>query len=613
MMVGKTEKYGVKNKPINVRLLWARLQNGLNHKTIRTKTIYLYLFCVMVPVLVTNIIVIGNILKASRDEANETMNHIVEATSQDIASALESAAYISMDLYANDAISKFLDTSYKNRLEFYKAYNRVFENYVFYASSRHLISYMTLYSNNPSMLSGGQYFRNDSVYAEEWYTKFLEADQDLMFLAYHYSTNISSNNQRMISLVRKLDFTGVKQIEKLVKLDLNYNKINKNIESSALDTIIYICHKDTVIFTNDPKDKGIKSKYSTISDIDRKDIQLHKSMTAYGFDYDIYLKGYKSNHGMMLRDKIGLIALLLLADAFIPAIMLTLFSNSITTRILLLGKYIKKLKGEEFDPIPASEGTDEIGELLQDYNLMADRMKHLIEYEYKSRLEQQELHLARQQAELLALYSQINPHFMFNVLESIRMRSVIKGERETAHMIKCLARLMRKSADWGSDLITLSQEVEFTEDYLNLQKYRFGDKFNFKIRVSKDCRSYMIPSLVLTTFAENCCVHGLNREEHAGSIFISVYEESDYLYIEIEDTGVGIGADKVMELENLLNRADINDLQKTASLGMLNACIRLKKYCGYQTKIMIESEERVGTCIIIVIPIQNAIKDKNLS
>ncbi len=589
--------------------IWRKLQSGIDNKRIRTKTIYLYMLCVMVPVLITNIIVIGNILKASRDEAKETMNNIVEAVSQDITSALESAAYISMDLYANDSICKFLDTYYVNRSEFYQAYSSVFENYVFYASSRRLISSLTLYSDNPSMLSGGRYYRIDSVIAEEWYKEFTEADKDFMFLTYYYRPYITSNNQRMISVVRRLNLTGVRQIEKIVKLDLNYSKINTNIKKSALDAIIYVCHQDTVIFTNDPKDKGVKNEFNVTDKIDFKDIQLKKSISSYGFNYDIYLKGYKSNYAIVLKEKAWLIALLFLADAFIPAIMVTLFSNSITTRILLLGRYLKKLKEEEFDPIPDNDGSDEIGELFKDYNLMVNRMKNLIEYEYKSRLEQQELHLARQQAELQALYSQINPHFMFNVLESIRMRSIIKNERETAHMIKSLARLMRKSADWGSDIITIGQELEFTEDYLALQKYRFGNKFNYKIRINRDCYSYKIPSLVLTTFAENCCIHGLNREEHTGSIFISVYEESSYLYIEVEDTGIGMKEQKVSELEELLNKADINDLQRTASLGMLNACIRLKKYCGSQTKIIIESEEQVGTCITIVIPVIYAIKD----
>lgn len=590
---------------------WSKLQSSINNKRIRTKTVYLYVFCVMVPILITNIIVVGNILKASRDETKEMMNNIVEAVSQEITSALESAAYISMDLYANDSISKFLDTYYINKTEFHRAYNRVFENYVFYASSRHFISSLTLYSDNSSMLSGGRYYRIDTVRNEEWYKRFIESEEHLMIQTYYYRPYISSNNQRMISVIRKLDLAGIKQNEKLVKLDLNYKKISSNIDSSAMDTIVYVCHQDMVLFTNDPEDGGIKKEFAATNTID-KDIQLKQSASAYGFDYDIYLKGHKSNYAVMLKEKAWLIAMLFLADAFIPAIIITLFSNSITTRVLQLGGYLKKLKEEEFDPIPDQDGADEIGELFKDYNLMADRMKYLIEYEYKSRLEQQELHLARQQAELQALYSQINPHFMFNVLESIRMHSVIKNEPETAHMIRCLARLMRKSSDWGADIITVRQELEFTEDYLALQKYRFGSKFNYKIRVSNECYHYQIPSLVLTTFAENCCVHGLNREEHAGTIFISVYEENACLYIEVEDTGIGMEEDKVRELEELLNKADINDLMRTASLGMLNACIRLKKYCGSQTSIIIESEELLGTCITIVIPVSHMIKKQNI-
>ena len=525
---------------------------------------------------------------------------------------MESAAYISMDLYANDAICKFLDTHYENNIEFYKAYHSVFENYVFYASSRHLISSLTLYSDNSSMLSGGRYYRIDSVLSEEWYEKFINGDKDLMFLTYFYRPYISSNSQRMLSVVRRLNLTGVRQIDKLVKLDLNYSKINSNIKQSALDTTVYVCHENTVIFTNDPKDNGIKGEFNTVDQMDEQDIQMKRSIESYGFDYDIYLKGHKSNYAFILREKAWLIVLLFLADAFIPAVMVTLFSNSITTRILLLGSYLKKLKEEEFDAIVDYTGSDEIVELYKDYNLMADRMKNLIENEYKSRLEQQELHLARQQAELQALYSQINPHFMFNVLESIRMHSFIKNERETAHMVKSLARLMRKSADWGTDIITIREELEFVEDYLALQRYRFGSKFNYKIRVNEECYSYRIPSLVLTTFAENSCVHGLNREEHAGSIFISVYEENSYLYIEVEDTGIGMEEQKVKELEELLNNAEIKDLQRTVSLGMLNACIRLKKYCGSQTKVIIESEEKVGTCITIILPIKYTIKDQGV-
>jgi len=182
---------------------------------------------------------------------------------------------------------------------------------------------------------------------------------------------------------------------------------------------------------------------------------------------------------------------------------------------------------------------------------------------------------------------------------------VIKGEQETSQMIESLAKLMRKSAEWGADLITLEQEIEFMKDYLDLQKYRFGDDFNYKFNINEKYYSYMIPSLVLVTFVENSCVHGLNREGHSGTIFVTVKEENSSLNIEIEDTGIGMEQEQVQRMEKSLNEANIDELLKATSLGMLNACIRLKKLCGSQTRIIIESEKQVGTCIMIQIPIEN--------
>ncbi|WMJ86598.1 sensor histidine kinase [Anaerocolumna sp. MB42-C2] len=587
------------------RILYERALININNHNIRSKTIYLYVFCVLVPVILTNLFVIGNAMKASYDESIENINNIADSVSQDISSFIENAVYLTVDIYASSSMYKFLDTRYLSNGKFLQEYNKVFDNYIFYASSKYLISDITLYSDNPTMLNGGRYYRMDTIRSKEWYQEFIRSKEDLFIYPYFNKSIDINQKNRMISIIRKLNYVEMSKNEKIVKLDLNYNKMAEAIKNSAFNTTVYVCHGDKIIFSNDITDKNLKVDFNNISGIPKKDIQIHKSSTAYGFDFDVYLRGYKSNYRSMLKENLGLIAVLFLADALIPAIMLSLFSNSISKRILLLGKYMKKMKGEEFELIPKCEGRDEIRELLDNYNLMAVRMKTLIEYEYKSRLEQQELYLARQQAELLALYSQINPHFMFNVLESIRMRSLIKGEEETSRMIESLAKLMRKSAEWGSDLITIEQEIDFVRDYLELQKYRYGDGFNYKIRISEECRFYKIPSLILVTFAENSCVHGLNREGHSGTIFLSINVEDDFLRIEIEDTGVGMEEDQVIKLEKILNEASIDDLQKASSLGMLNACIRLKKYCGNLTKIFIESEREAGTCITIQIPLEN--------
>jgi len=586
-----------------------KIQTNFNNKKIKSKTYYLYVFCVLLPVLVTNILIINYALKASADEKRKNINNIVEAVKYEFVSSFESAVFVIIDVYANASIYNFLDAQYPTDGSYLDAYNRVFNNYVFNASTKFLVSGITLYSDNETMISGGRFFRIDDVKNQEWYKEFMQSEQSVFI--YPYFDNTEHNKRRIISIIKRLNYQGDNGITKIVKLDLNYSMINDNIRSSALDTDVYICQGDKLLFYTGADGIDIKSEFDDASIVPMDKVQQHIRFNIYGYDYDIYLAGYESNTSTMLQENLWILVLLLLVDALIPAMMISLFGRSITDRVLLLGSYMKRIKLDEFELIPECEGKDEIGELLDNYNLMISIIKNLFENEYKSKLEQQELTLARQQAELLALHSQVNPHFMFNVLESIRMHSVIKGEKETARMIESLARLMRKSADWGSDMITVEQEISFTEDYLRLQKYRFGDAFNYKIRISQGCGDYLIPSLVLVTFVENSCVHGFNREDHAGTVFIFVYEEDEHLFIQVEDTGVGMEADRTRELERILNEADISQLQKSSSLGMLNACIRLKKCCGARTRITIESEIGVGTCVIIKIPLKD-IKKKTV-
>lgn len=576
----------------------------LNNKKIRTKIIYVYIFCVMVPTLVTNIIILGSSIKLSKEEQKNNINNIADSISHDIVKSLESAVYVTVDLYASDSICNFLDCNYESDIEYYQRYRTVFDNYVFYASSKHLISDISFYSDNPTMINGGKYYRIDSIKENDWYNSFLKSESDLFIYPYYYDTEYINNRKRMISVIRRLNYLGLKDREKLVKLDLNYNQINEAIKSSAFDTRVYVCHNDRIIFTNDARDKGLKSEFENTEILKDKAIQASRSFSAYGIEWDVYVTGYKSNNIVNLKKNLWLMAVLLLADAFIPALMLALFSNSITKRILLLGSFLEKVRDEKFELITVKEGKDEISDLLDNYNHMTLRMQTLIENELKSRLEQQELTVARQQAELLALYSQINPHFIFNVLESIRMHSVLKKEGETSRMIESLAKLMRKSADWGADYITLEQEINFMRDYLELQRYRYGDAFYYKIKIEEEYYTYRIPSLVLVTFVENSCVHGLNRPGHYGTVFVSAYERDTFFYFEVEDTGIGMDLEQVRQLEKELNEARISDLQKSRGLGMLNACVRLKKFCGEHIKIIIESEPEEGTCIIIKIPIE---------
>ena len=242
-------------------------------------------------------------------------------------------------------------------------------------------------------------------------------------------------------------------------------------------------------------------------------------------------------------------------------------------------------------------GKDEIGALMQNYNRMVDRTNELIQTVYKDRLKKQEMDIARQHAELLALHSQINPHFLFNALESIRMHSIIKQEYETADMVSKLAVMTRQNVDWGEELVEIRREMEFVEAYLGLQKYRFGDRLSYQLDVAEDCRELRLPKLTVVTFVENACVHGIESKTTPGWIFVRISRDEEELCIEVEDTGDGMDEQTVKILNEKLQNPSIEQLKDKSRVGMLNASLRIKMLTSGNYRISIESEQGVGTMI----------------
>ena len=196
---------------------------------------------------------------------------------------------------------------------------------------------------------------------------------------------------------------------------------------------------------------------------------------------------------------------------------------------MLIDSYMVKVEKEQFELIDISEGEDEIGKLIKRFNLMVSRIKELIEVVFKGQAEKQALELAKKNAELKAVQSQVNPHFLFNTLESIRMRSLIKNENETANIIGELAVLFRKSMTWGDDYITVEKELGFIDNYIHIQRYRFGDKIKYYHYVMDECKKCLVPKLSISTFIENACIHGIETTEKEGVISLTITKDNEYL------------------------------------------------------------------------------------
>ena len=169
-------------------------------------------------------------------------------------------------------------------------------------------------------------------------------------------------------------------------------------------------------------------------------------------------------------------------------------------------------------------------------------------------------------------------------------------------MVERLAKLQRQYTEWEEDNTTIENEADFVNNYLELQKYRFGDRLSYSIDIEPSCKKNLVPKLTLVTFVENACIHGIESKASNGWIFIRVHEKDNDMVIEIEDTGNGMSAEAVEKLLTSMREADISMLEKKGRVGVINACIRLKMVTDDKVLFGIDSEEGIGTIVTIVIP-----------
>lgn len=338
---------------------------------------------------------------------------------------------------------------------------------------------------------------------------------------------------------------------------------------------------------------------------DRKAVEMyHQTVNLYGTELEVYVRRTGENAIANIAHDLPSILLLILINAILPFFFVHILNHSFTKRITELNEVFKSVDSEQLVPMRHEGGKDEIGSMIRSYNRMAARTNELIQTVYKNKLVEQEMLVSRKNAELLALHSQINPHFLFNALESIRMHSILKNENETADMVEKLAVMQRQYVEWGEDSVTIEQEVEFVKAYLALQKYRFGERLSYQIEIDEECRKRKVPKLTLVTFVENACVHGIESKASPGWIFVRVYEQNELICMEIEDTGNGMEEGKRQELLENMRNADIEMLKKKGRVGIVNACLRLKMVSENKVKIDLDGEEGVGTLITIWMPLE---------
>ncbi|MFA9463965.1 MAG: histidine kinase [Velocimicrobium sp.] len=329
--------------------------------------------------------------------------------------------------------------------------------------------------------------------------------------------------------------------------------------------------------------KLLKNKEKLVNEYDNETI-------GWNFYY-IYDKNY------VLKDmrKLQFNILIIVAIVIILSVALIIYTvRHIHQSIngVVLG--MNQVKSGNLEVIIPVNSKDEIGQMAGNFNEMSSEVKALI-VKVKEALGKQK------NAEIKALEAQINPHFLYNTLDSINWMAIERGEYEISDMLRNLGVILRYSINKSNHLATITEMVDWLEKYISLQKVRFNDAFEFKINVDSRTYSMKIYKLLIQPFIENAIIHGFSGMEQDGllSIDIVLTERRNAICIIIEDNGNGM---KKEIMDNYNDREWVRE-QEEGSIGLTNALSRIEMYYGEEGSWNINSMQGMGTVITLILPI----------
>lgn len=267
--------------------------------------------------------------------------------------------------------------------------------------------------------------------------------------------------------------------------------------------------------------------------------------------------------------------------------------RSITGPIRSMVTACDKIETGDFGFRIEKQRHDEMGYLIDSFNGMLDRVDNLINEVYLKDITERNL-------ELQMLRSQINPHFLYNTLESMRMAAIVQGAPELGEMCRLLAKVLRYGVSQPNEMVTVGEEIERLEDYIQLQSYRFHDKVRIVVCVDSQLYQCRIIKLVLQPILENALNHGVDIESGQGVIQVMGYQNGDSLLLTVSDNGVGMDSQTVESLTGYLHGR--ND--SFSSIGLKNIHRRIQLVYGEAYGIAITSQLNRGTQVQVTLPMR---------
>ncbi|WP_210469785.1 sensor histidine kinase [Sporosarcina sp. 6E9] len=370
-----------------------------------------------------------------------------------------------------------------------------------------------------------------------------------------------------------------------IKIKNYINLVDTFIHESEL-TVGFVLKADIEQYTNHLEEVRVASGYIQASALELIDVEL----TAY----QAYYKDLQERN----RYFITFIIFLFITTIALAIFFAIWFSIGITSPLHKLSHAAKEVaKGDLLGEAVEIQSNDELRILGDAFNNMRANIHELV----KEIKDQSELDQLLKEMELKHLQNQINPHFLFNTLNTISKMAYLEDANSTSRLIDSVAALLRHSLGEIDDQVTLKDEVNIVQAYFRIQQTRFSERVQFITKIDETCLDIEIPRLTLQPLVENAFIHGIEAREEGGIISLRIEQTIDSVVIEVSDDGEGIEKEKI---ESLLSSSSVRDehVGHSTGIGLTNVMRRLQLFYKKDNVVEIESEKGQWTTIRLSLP-----------
>ncbi|TYA12856.1 sensor histidine kinase [Paenibacillus faecis] len=580
-----------------------------NNLKLKHKLIISYILVVMIPVLIVGGSLVGFFRSEAMERAIDQATNNVEKTKSQLGNMLRVPVDVSNTLLLDKDLERVVSTRYDNVLELTKAYLNYSGFQQFPRTYREVAS-VRFYYDNPTLINNTQLIPvTDSIAKTEWYQEALKTKS----IRWAYIAVDDVLPVGKLSLIRQLPFPD-QRTSGVLMVSLDQEELNRILRQEPFETLI-VDDQGIIVAAQKP---GLVGRV-----LDQMDYGRNLSTKGKG-THQLEIKGEKSYvvvddvfpessaNGLKIisffstesivkdANRVSLIGLLIILLVLLFALAFVYIVSFLTSnRLLRLSRHLNRLALGDLNVVSRIDGNDEIGQLYRQFNYMVESIRMLMDQVVEKTEQNTALELAQREIKLKMMASQINPHFLFNALESIRMNAHMKGEKEIANVVRLLGRLMRKNLEVGRERTPLKEEVEMVRSYLEIQKFRYESRLQYELNVDPEANEIRLPPLIIQPLVENSVVHGVEDKEDGVEVVIEIRKLENHILVKVKDNGLGMTPERLAEVQGSISGSEESEEKR---IGLRNVHQRLVLSYGEPHGLKISSKYGKGTEISFTIP-----------